>query len=253
MKQDIVEYFSKLGLTELETKVYLGLLKTGPSTVLRLSRQIGVKRATTHGNIESLIEKGLITQTKTGKRRKLVPEPLDRINFILEQKKWDLKKLEEKLPIISDEIKKEFPITSKPLKVETKYFEGKKAVKHIYEDVLTAQEIRSYVNAVEIAKAFPENMDVFIKTHNQRKDMKIWEILTKSVKIREYAQQMAKGRYYYKFVPKELTFSVIDYLIYDGKVAIVTARDNITGLIIQNVDYYENAKLIFNFVWQVLN
>ena len=70
----ITDYLQELGLTEIEAAVYQGLLETGPTTVKNLADHIGIKRITTHFNVESLIEKGLIIQTKSGTKRQIIAE-----------------------------------------------------------------------------------------------------------------------------------------------------------------------------------
>jgi sugar-specific transcriptional regulator TrmB len=58
----IEEQLQLMGLSSTETKVYLGLLKSGKTSILELSKQIKVNRTTTHMAIESLISKGLVNQ-----------------------------------------------------------------------------------------------------------------------------------------------------------------------------------------------
>ncbi len=251
MKQ-VKEYLSNFGLSETETDLYLTLLKIGPSTIMNLARESGIKRSTTHNNIEELINKGLVSQTSRGERRMVVAEKPEKLSILLEQKKWELDKHESELPLIVNEINTIIPEISKTTSVEVKYYKGKKDVQNIYNEVLKAKELRAYVNAKEVAKVFVNNMNNFIKTHNERKDMEIWEIMNKSDEVQDYAKQMGQGRYHYKFIPETLNLSVIDYMIFDGKVAIVTIKENASGLIFYNEDYYNNAKAIFDFVWQMI-
>jgi hypothetical protein len=65
---------------------------------------------------------------------------------------------------------------------------------------------------------------------------------------------MAKGRYHYKVIDRQL--EITDYLIYDGKVAIIDIDDvnksNITGVVIANSNFYNSSKTLFEFIWHVL-
>jgi sugar-specific transcriptional regulator TrmB len=248
----ITDYLEQLGLSKIEAQLYQGLLEMGKTTIMELANHIGMKRITAHFNIESLIKKGLVIQTMEGARRYIIAEPPERFGYLVEQKLEYVKHLQEKLPDIIQTIGSNFPKANVSEDIEIKYYKGKDSVKVIYDEVLRAKEIRAYVNALEVAKIFPENMKIFIETHNKRKNMKIWEIMNKSPKAQDYAEQMAEGRYFYKFIPEYLDLSVVDYMIYDGKVAIVNIKERATGLIISNQDYYDNAKAIFDFVWKML-
>ena len=249
------DYLISLGLTKIEAIIYEGLLQTGPSTIKELSEFLRLKRITTHFNVESLIEKGLIVQTMQGARRKIMTEEPKKIKYILDRKERNIEQLKNDFPDIVKTLENSIPLT-KPSsdKVEVKYYEGKNGLQLIYDDVLKANELRSYVNSKEIAKIFPNNVNLFITTHNKNKNMQIWEIMNKSsiFSSTKYSMKMAKDRYFVKYVPETMNLSVVDYMIYDGKVAIVNIRENPTGLIIINKDYYENAKEIFNFVWKML-
>lgn len=248
------DFLFKLGLSEIEAKLYLSLVKHGPATIKDLAEHAGFNRVTTHFQINGLIGKGLVVQQKKAARRTVVAENPDRLEDLLKEKEESLQMLKKEFPEFVSSIKKNLPNShARDDEIEVKFYKGKHGVRLIYKDALKAQELRAYVNANEIMEVFPENMHLFIDAHNKQKEMKIWEILNKSDGVEKYTQKMGPGRYFYKFVPKTINLSVVDYMIYDGKVAIVNIRENPTGMIIINKDYYENAKAIFNFVWEMIS
>ena len=63
----------KLGLSDKETKIYLTALSLGKASVTDLARKAVLKRTTTHLAIEALINLGLLSETKEGKRRMFSP------------------------------------------------------------------------------------------------------------------------------------------------------------------------------------
>lgn len=249
----IEDFLQQLGLSEIEAKIYQGLLKLGPSTVKDLADHVDLNRVTTHFQINNLINKGLVIQLKKATRRQIVAEPPERLRYLIEQKEKQIKQLKDDFPDFIKTLQSTLPNSNtKDEEVEVKYYKGEQGCQQIYEDVLRAKEIRSYVNSKEIAKFFPNNIKLFIETQNQREDMIIWEIMNKSSVTGKYALSMTSKRYHFKYTPSSIDLSVIDYMIYDGKVAIVNIRENPTGMIIINRDYYENAKAIFDFVWKML-
>ena len=246
------DYLLQLGLSELEAKLYEGLLELGPTTVQYLSNHVGVKRITTHFNVESLIQKGLVTETRSGTRRQIIAEQPERLGYLVEQKIESAKKLQEKLPDILDTIQTALPESKASGSVEIKYYKGKQSVKLIYDESLKAKEFRAYVNCKQLSMVFPVNVDLFVKTHKERKEMRIWEIMEQSPESFDYANKMPKERYLCKFVPNGMNLSVIDYMMFDGKVAIVDLKEETSGMVIDNFNYYTSAKAIFEFVWQML-
>lgn len=251
MIKKITDYLSELGLTEIEAKVYQGLIETGPTTVMELAEHTGIKRITVHFNIENLIQKGLVVQTIQGARRQIIAEPPERLEYLIDQQFDKAKNLQIKFPDFIHTIRTIHPQKSK--EVEIKYYEGKESVMHIYDEALKAKEFRAYVNPEELHKVFIHNMDLFIQTHKRRKDMQVWEIMEESPEAQKYIKIMPKERYYYKLIPRGVDLSIIDYMMFDGKVAIVNLEKHTTGILISNENYYHSAKAIYNLVWQMLS
>ncbi len=249
----IVDYLQQLGLSDIEAQLYKGLLEAGSTTIMDLANHVNMKRITVHFNIENLIEKGLVIQTRQGARRYIMAEPPEKLNTIIEEKLNQMSKLQQELPSVIHTINQTVPRNAVTKQSELLYYEGKNAVKNIYNDVLQAKELRAYVTS-KLDEIFPENVELFQKTHNKRKDMKIWEITDESPIHNEYINKMAKGRYHYKIIDRKL--EITDYLIYDGKVAIIDIDDinkaNITGVVIANSNFYNSSKTLFDFIWQVL-
>src|SRR5260221_13055638 len=100
----IRNFLIDFGLTEKEIVVYMTLVRSGPKTIMNLARETGIKRSTTHNTIEELIKKGLVSQTNYGERKMVVAEDPDKLKFIMDQKKWDVQKLEKALPDTIKEI-----------------------------------------------------------------------------------------------------------------------------------------------------
>ena len=249
----IQDFLEQLGLNKVEAEIYYGLLNHGPSTVKHLAEHTGLNRVTTHFQINNLINKGLVIQIKKDARRQIVAEPPERLAYLIEQKEKGIKQLRDDFPDFIKSIQPAIPVSNtKDEEVEVKFYKGKQGCQLIYEDVLQAKELRTYVNSKEIARVFPDNIRLFIDAQNKRKDLTMWEIMNKSSVTGKYAEGMDSTRYYYKYTPETIDLSVIDYMIYDGKVAIINIREIPTGMIIINRDYYENAKAIFEFVWKML-
>lgn len=246
----INEYLKQLGLSEIESKLYLGLLETGSTTVMELANHVGIKRITAHFNVESLIGKGLVTETRKGARRQIVAEDPEKLKTLLEERELEISQMKQNLPAIITNIMKTVPQPKTAEEVNVRYYQGKKGVRSIYEEVLSSGEVRSYVNLDKIASVFPENVELFVSALKTNPDLKMWEIVEVSETSRQNATLFAQNAHYlYKFAPQGLKLSAADVMIYDGKVAVVNATENASGVVFVNQDFYQTSKDIFDFIW----
>ncbi len=249
-KIELIQFLKNLGLSDIEADLYLGLLERGPSSIMQLAKYTKKKRSTTHVNIENLIAKGIVTQTSKGSRRMVIAEPPEKLGTILEQKKWELEKLKKGLSEFVSEVSRESD-TKDSSPVEVKYYEGKIGVRSIYQEVLKSRELRSYVNIQQIFKQFPENPQLFPEAP-KKGHFSIWkEIIEESRRSKEYVNSNLPN-YEVKFFPKKWNISLFDYMIFDNKVGIITGRDNIKGILIEDPNIYQNAKILFEMMWELL-
>ncbi|HEX9804079.1 MAG TPA: helix-turn-helix domain-containing protein, partial [Candidatus Dojkabacteria bacterium] len=204
MKQkQIEEFLASFGLTENETILYLTLLKSGPSSIMDLSRETGIKRSTAHNNVEDLIKKGLAIQTVHKERRRVMAEDPEKLHMLMEQKKWELSSLEKNLPGVVNLINADFPQKKESQELEIKYYEGLSGVRSIYYLVLHSRELRSYVNISQIFNTFPENTNLFPEAAGKG-NLKTWkEIIEDSITSRKYAEEVGHDIYEYRFLPKK--------------------------------------------------
>jgi len=255
LKKFLLEEFR---LSTNEANLYIALLKNGHSTILELAEYTGINRATTHVNIESLTQKRLVTQIKKGQgsRRSIMAEPPEKLHALLKEQKAKIEAAEQQLPKIITELSnlREFAQKNNSSNMEIRYYKGKNEVRFIYDEVLKANEIRTYANTAELLKIFPVNMQKFITAHKKNPNMRIWEIMEDSNETREYIKQMPPDRFFYRLITKRLPLpSATDYLIFDGKVAVIDAPQGIiNGLLIENTNFYTSSVAIHKFVWSYL-
>jgi HTH-type transcriptional regulator, sugar sensing transcriptional regulator len=251
--EKIIEYLKQLELSELEAKLYLTLLQTGPISVRDLAEDIKVKRTTAYLYIDQLVDKGLVVKLVKGSKKLISAEDPKNLQSLVDEKVKHAKEVEGLLPDIIKTISSKIPQTSEGTEAEIKYYKGKNGVKKIYEEVLKANEVRSYVNIEEIAEVFPENFDLFDNALKVNPDMIMYEVVENSPQAKKRFENTKKReRYYYKFLPEDMKLSAQDILVYDGKVAIISLKDNTHGIVLSNLDLYNNLKILFDFIWKIL-
>lgn len=251
INRDLQNFLEEFGLTPREIKLYLSLLKSGPNTIMNLSRETNIKRSTTHNNVEELIKKGLVSQTNYGERRMVVAEDPEKLKFLIENKRWEIRKLEDKLPEVVGEITKMIPEDKDTTKVEVKYFESKELVQNIYAEAFKSNELCSFVNLEATSLVFPNNKDLFIESHRSA-DHVVKEIVEDSALSRKMAETFEKTSNFQFKVTDQMNFSSVNTLIYDEQIVLINLKGGVTATVIRNKDYYEVMKNMFNMLWEAM-
>ncbi len=248
----IRDFLLNLGLTETEINIYVKLLEVGRCSVSEIARTLGMNRVTAHFTIQGLIDKGLITHVKEGRSRELTAQPPEALQYLIERKDKEVKSLHEQfagtLPMLTG-LMPQLNQTNQDFDV--KFYHGLPGVRSIYREVLKSQELRSYVNISSIFDVFPENPQLFPDAISH-KHLNMWEIIEDSPRSQEYIKTVDPAKYKYKFFTKTWKTTVFDYMIFDGKIAMIAGKPEVYGVLIQSRDVYDNAKSLFEMLWDLL-
>ncbi len=253
--KNIINYLKQLGFSEVESKLYLLLLKSGSITVAELAEKAKINRTATYSHINALLEKGIIAKVK-GNANKIAANPPEHLHNLVEQQAIRIGALQEKLPTIISSLNASLLPTQTNLKPETKHYRGKDGVKAIYQEILKAEKIRAYFNPGDLHKVFPGNIKLCSEALSHNPKMKVFEIAEDNQEARsciEYSRKIEE-RHFWKLLPPDIKLTANDILIYEGKVAIINIRDrqNITGVVLTNRDYYNNSVQLFYLLWRFL-
>lgn len=243
----------KFDLREGEVELYLELLKTQSATVLKLSQSTGMNRITVHGYVDNLVKKGLVTQSKRGSRRVLVPESPDKLNEILEDQRTELKQTESSLPAVIDLLKEIAPPARRMLVAESKFFEGKEGVASIYKDSARADKVYSFVNIDKFYEAFPDGSmgDLLFRAMNKNSKREVWDITIDTPFARENAK--THDRYYCKYLSQAEDWYGFDILIYNEKTAIIQLEPtDMFANLIMSKPVAASLRNIHRSVWELL-
>lgn len=249
----IVDYLKQLELSEVEAKLYLTLLQTGPASVRDLAQTIEIKRTTAYFYIDQLVDKGLIMKLVKGSKKLVAANEPENLQHLVEEKVANAKEVEKKFPEILKILATSLPQSADAGNAEVRYYKGVNGVKKIYEEALSSKELRSYVNLNDVESFFPENVFSFDKAFQKNKDIKIYEFVEDSPASRKQIEILSQNkRYNFKFLPKDIRINASDILLYDGKVAIINLRELTTGVVFHNNDYFNISQELFEHMWRTL-
>lgn len=252
----VLAFLEDFGLSDIESDLYMGLLETGPNTVLGISKHTGIKRTTAHVNIENLIEKGLVAQTQKGSRRKILAEPPSKLKYILEQEKAEIEELESKLDSVKDILEETLPEVSEKTDVTVKYYEGKENVMSVYLESMEADKVHSFASLKKYYQVFPDTLDLWEEALEKNKKREVWDILVESDIDKKIGESNEYDRYHVKFLPSTNIFSgfdFADYIMFDDKVAIIELDpDKPVATVIRSKDMAMSLMALHRTMWQLL-
>ena len=226
-----------LGLTRLESKVYLTLLEIGPSIAGVITRKSGIHRRSVYDALERLIEKGLVGYIVKNNRKYFEASNPDKLLDMLKEKE---ELLQEKLPHLKAKYEKTIE------KSETLFFKGKKGLKTVFEDQLYIKKDMLILGASTIAR---DILQYYFHWYDKRR-------IAKKIKIKLLYNESERKRRPIKLA--EVKYLPIDYRspaainIYGDRVAIIHwSKENPFVILIKDREITESYRDYFNVMWSI--
>ena len=141
-----IELKATLDFDELESKIYLSLLRTGPITASALAKDLNIDRARMYRTVDKLVDRNIISTTLSSPKLCIAVEPEKALRLALEKKEEEIKKIKKSGEAIIDKINNEIT-TNQGTSIPTlRIIQGRA---NIYSDI--AQMIENCTDTVYIA------------------------------------------------------------------------------------------------------
>ena len=135
-----------LDLDELESKIYLSLLRTGPITASALAKDLNIDRARMYRTVDKLVDRSIISTTLSSPKLCIAIEPEKALKIALEKKEEEIKKIKKSGEAIVEKINSEIT-TNQGTNIPTlRIVQGRS---NIYSDI--AQMIENCTETIYIA------------------------------------------------------------------------------------------------------
>jgi len=141
-----IELRGTLDLDDLESKIYLSLLRTGPITASALAKDLNIDRARMYRTVDKLVDRNIISTTLSSPKLCIAVEPQKALKIALERKEAELRKIKKSGEAIVDKINNEIT-TNQGTNIPTLRIVQGRA--NIYSDI--AQLIENCTDTVYIA------------------------------------------------------------------------------------------------------
>ncbi|MFH1585991.1 MAG: helix-turn-helix domain-containing protein [archaeon] len=229
------EILKGLGLTENEIKVYLVLLKRGPSLASEVAEETGLHRTHAYDIIHSLVKKSIVSYVVRENRKYFQSTDPEHLDSLLKDKQEELEKSEAKLKSLIGELK-EISVSNRPELVASIY-EGQRGFKAFLEDILKRKENYLIIGYNPQAEEF---LKYFLPGFNKRR-------VAAKISRRAIVDPKLKGG----GLIKKMKMQEIRYFKYDFPMGIVIYGNRVVMTIIQEghqlAIVLENEKVANNF------
>jgi sugar-specific transcriptional regulator TrmB len=231
-----------MGIEEKAAQVYIALLQQPKMTPSQISRETGIKRATSYEYIDALLAKGFVTREPIGKRIFYsATDPRKVFNTFRKQ----IPKIEGSMLEMS------FIHEHAVHRPRVTYYEGKRQLKTIYDDLFrTVGDVYSIFPAEQFFENFStEEYDEFEKSITNYA-LKSKDLFLRDKYYKRIKEIRAKngGSKLDKRLPAEFR-SKVDVLIFSDKVALISLRD-LSAIVIENKDIAELFRSMHALIWR---
>lgn len=249
-EQEIKKYLENIGLSVNETEVYLFLLKTNDQLISIVAKKCKLTRTNAYDVVKKLEEKGLVIGLGGNYGKKIRANKPNAILELLKSKKDSFTRLEQDFSSI-EKLFKALPAQTSAGKYNSQYFNGVENIKKIFSysllvDTEPKKEILWAGSEIDLAKIAGD--DFVINFHERRVKKSIY---LKSLRAGIHSIEGSSLKFIdLRLRPKNLIKMKSNILIWGDFVAMVSLKDNIFGILIENHELAWMLSTWFNFIWE---
>jgi len=140
-----------LDLDELESKIYLSLLRTGPITASALAKDQNIDRARMYRTVDKLVDRNIISTTLSSPKLCIAIEPEKALKIALEKKEEEIRRIKKSGEAVVERINNEITINQGTNIPTLRIIQGRA---NIYSDI--AQIIENCTDTVYIATSLED-------------------------------------------------------------------------------------------------
>ena len=243
----LTQQLTEIGLSEKEAKVYMALLNGGALTADQTAKRARLNRSTTYVQIESLINKGLASTFKKGKKTFFSAESPNNLERLLDVRELDLKQQRANVQFLLPELMQQYSAgDERPL---VKMYEGKGGITTLRNLVLdaankTVHVISDITKLQEIYNEEERNEYSRLRSKKGITTKVLYSIEDNKPDLVAVAPQQLKRLSRTKF-PFDS-----DIYIFDDCTGFVSCGEHIHGVLIQSALIANTMRTIHKMLWE---
>ena len=237
---EITDVLKLIGLDDKEASVYMALLELGTATVNPIATKAEIKRPTTYLILDQLQKKGLVSVVPRAKKALYTAESPEKLLGDLYKKQEMVKRFMPNMLALYN---------AKVDKPQVLLFEGKDAVRNVYEKILSAKEVAWFSTITDVISIYPE----FPKKLNEQAmsgKVKVRELLTRTKADFDYVKSMKHGENFAQRFATSGGEFLTDNCLYDGNIVFFSFKPSVSAIQIRSQGIYKSLKTLYEFAWQ---
>jgi len=231
---EIKELLQEIGLTENESKVYLSLLKIGPSLAGTISRKTGIHRRNVYDITERLIKKGVLGYIIKNNRRFFeAVNPKKFLDIIRER--------ESAFQDVLPDLKELYEGTKE--KQETNFYKGREGLKAVFQDQLEGSKEILILGA---SKSAFDVLPFYFKWYDKDRVKK--KIKTKIIASEKLGKRIPLSEI--RYVPQKYA-NPLAINVYKDKIAIILWKREPFVVVIKEKEVADSYRKYFELMWKI--
>jgi len=236
------EDLQKLGISQNESKVLLGILLNTDITATALIGNTGMNRKVIYDAIRRLQKTSLVTSKKDGKERKYSFGGEASLHSLIDEEKQKLSEREHQIREIMDKINKTTPNTHS----DAMMFTGTTGVRTAFNLLLSLKEdYIVYGGPLESESIMTESF--WLNFHQKQKELKLNSKFLFDESLRKWIKKIDNPKVQIKFLPEIKPIS--ETIICKDHVITIIWTSNPVITITINQEYANSQRDIFRLLW----
>ena len=228
-----------IGLTSAEAKIFLALLKLGPSSAGPVLNRAGLHNSVVHAALNRLIEKGLVSYTKQGKTHIYQASNPKHLFEYIDEKKERLEKIMPEL------LAREEGQTEKP---EATVYRGIRGMKEILYELLEAGGNKHHTIGSS-DKSLMMGSEWWAQYHRKRAQKGIYAKLLFYESLEEWKAEEKYPKTTEVRYTKTGFEPLTETIIRNDKVGILLWTEKPTGILMHNRELADSYEKYFQHMW----
>ena len=238
-----------LGFEEREAAVYIALLQVDTASVIQIAAKTGINRSTVYTILDSLAEKGLVSEIRIGKKVHYQAEKPERLETYVEQQQLLLEEQSKRLKDIIPMLKTVSRETGE--RPVVKYIEGREGIVNSTEEFFAGEEQADYAYFFYPTDLMNEALTEAERKHfhaiRMKKNIKGKILYTVS------GEPLASDSMGDRFrIDAERYPITCDIAIYRDRIRMNTMGKSLSGIFIRSQDIADTLRSIFNLAYDGL-
>ena len=240
MYMELSEVLKSIGLDEKETGTYMAVLELGTGSVYSIAKKAELKRPSVYRILDQLKQKGLVATVPRIKKQLYSAESPEQI----------LSELQRKANVMKNSLPSflAFYNTNKE-KPQVQLFEGKEAVRQIYQKIYNGSEVWFFGSIREVTSFYPEEFKIFLQKVKSGA-LKARDLFVASEEDKGFAKKTEQyPNYEIRFLTDTSQKFITDCAIYGDTIAFFSFRPQTFVVTISSKEISGTFKLLYENAW----